>query len=138
MQAEIVCLRQARRYRAQTGQVGQSIETIHDSDVVAKLKEYAVLLTEVEQIGNTLRQTLLARLQDPSKERSLSTTATRHRPSLAVRRLLQQPQSIPFVDDLHGVGGAQLAMEASRSLPSDEGPGPLREGQIAGQLGEHD
>jgi|SRR5215467_2319345 len=66
MQAEIVCLRQARRYRAQTRKVGRSIKTIHDSDVAAKLKEYAALLEEVERFGNALRQTLLAQLQEDS------------------------------------------------------------------------
>ena len=64
MQAEIVCLRQARRYRAQTRKVGRPIATTHDSDVVAKLKEYAALLEEVERFGNALRQTLLAQLQE--------------------------------------------------------------------------
>ena len=130
MQAEIVCLRQARRYRAQTRKVGRSIKTIHDSDVAAKLKEYAALLEEVERFGNALRQTLLAQLQEDGSplegEISLD-NGDDTLPMLAARRLLQQPQPIAFAEDLCS---RRMERGGHRRLAK---VGPLREGQIAGQ-----
>ena len=57
--ASCVCLpKQTGHCSVETEKVGRLAETIHDPDAVARLKEYAALLEEVERLGNALRQTL--------------------------------------------------------------------------------